>query len=133
MYRIVIVLLFGLMVSCGTKVTSSPFDLSNLVTTEKLDGKWKTDYLNVVAYLDADLEKIVLSDGCTVVSADYKQVSQAINFVNVVKTQSTCKDDVTTLNLNQILEQTVFIKYQSKNQFSFLNQDNQSLLILNKN
>ena len=125
--------MFGCLVSCGTKVIPPSFDLPAVVNLESVAGKWKADYLNLVAYLDPDLEKIVLSDGCIVVTADYKQVSHVINFANIVKTQPTCNELTYKSDLNQILEQTVSVKHQSKNQVIFLNQLNESLLILNKN
>ena len=116
--------------SVAVKSTSKP---SNYPTDTKviLEGKWKEVSLNTKVFFDEDLKKIVLSNGCQVVSANYNRFEPAISFSNVTSTQKTC--EVYGISLEDVIKQTVIIKSRSAKQIVLLNENQEELLILNKN
>ena len=128
----VILLLTVLFWSCST---SSNINLPNLPTSNpknvNIAGQWKNNSEKYTIYIEDELEKIVISNGCEVVSANYKKYLPAMTFTNIIKTQNTCNQ--TSSNFDQILKQTIFVKSISGNEIGFYNESNQELIILSKN
>ena len=130
--RYLIILLIAL--SCWSCSTPS-ISLPNLPTTTSkevsLAGKWSSSTEKYTIYIEDELEKIVISNGCEVISANYKKYLPAMTFTNIIKTQNTCNQSTSTID--QVLKQTLFIKKLSNNQIGFYNEKEEELLILSKN
>lgn len=125
-----IIILFTLITSCST--SKLPIQTASTADTKVLlAGKWKETNMNVKVYFEEELNKVVLSNGCQVVSANYNRFEPAISFSNITSTQKTC--EVQGMDLDQILKETILIKNRSNKQIVFLNENQEELLILNKN
>lgn len=125
-----VIVLITIVTSCST--TTYPIYPTTPVDTKViLAGKWKETNMNVKVYFEEELNKIVLSNGCQVVSANYNRFEPAISFSNITSTQKTC--EVQGMDLDQILKETILIKNRSNKQIVFLNENQEELLILNKN
>lgn len=116
--------------ACSSSVSLPPV---NHPTSKvgNLSGKWINSSNKTKVYFEEELEKVVLSDGCQVVSANYKRYEPAISFSNITKTKSIC--DSNGIDLAEVLKQTVIIKSVTGNKIGFYNEGNISLLILDKN
>ena len=130
MNKVVVVALGLLSFSCNKNINTITKD-NKAVNSTQIEGKWIDSSNNFKLYIDTELEKIVFSDGCSVISSDFKRFVPAINFTNVVKSQSNCKEE--KINVNEILIETVFLQVSESNQLLFLDKNNKVLLILNKN
>ena len=123
-----IVILFG---SCST---SNSVNLPNLPTNTSKEisiiGKWNDRDNDYTIFIEEELEKIVISNGCEIVSANFKKFLPAMTFINIIKTQNTCNQNYS--NFDQILKHTVFIKSISGNKIGFYNEKNEELIILSK-
>lgn len=129
-----IFLLFVLITSCNSSVSQPILDTSYKENTNvEITGKWNNLNQKLTMYIDEDLNKIVLSNGCEVISADYKRFSPAINFVNIIKTENTCINNTSNLKLDEVLKETVLIRSKTNNQIEFTDVNGKSLLIVNKN
>lgn len=126
-----LLVLFALITSCSTSSSLASNNIENANTKVELAGKWKETNMNVKVYLEEELNKIVLSNGCQIVSANYNRYDPAISFNNITSTQKTC--EVQGMDLDQILRETILVKNRSQKQIVFLNEDQEELLILNKN
>lgn len=125
----VLALLFAF-AACTSSVTI-PTSPAVSTRVDVLDGKWSQPKNGTKIYFEEALEKVVLTDGCQVVSANYKRIDPAIHFFNIIATHQSCEG--VTLSLEDLLKQTIIIKQVTKNQIAFYNAENQSLLILDKN
>lgn len=131
MKKIILFLLFSIfLVSCSS-VKSLPNEKTSS-TSEKvnLSGKFTNSKESVKVYFEDELNKIVLSNGCQVVSANYQRFDPAISFQQINATQETCES---TTDLVTILKSTILIEYKQGNQLIFKNQNQEHLLILSKN
>lgn len=126
-----LLVLFALITSCSTSSSLPSNNIENANTKVELAGKWKETNMNVKVYFEEELNKIVLSNGCQIVSANYNRYDPAISFNNITSTQKTC--EVQGMDLDQILRETILVKNRSQKQIVFLNEDQEELLILNKN
>ena len=121
-----------LVTSCGSTIKSPSITYPDSANTKVvLNGKWKETNMDVKVYFEEELNKIVLSNNCQVVSANYARFDPAISFSNITSTQKTC--EVKGMDLDQILKETLLIKNRSSKQIVFLNENQEELLILNKN
>ena len=125
-----VIILITLVTSCSTSTLPS-YPSTPVNTKVELGGKWKETNMDVKVYVEEELNKIVLSNGCQVVSANYNKFEPAISFTNITSTQKTC--EVQGMDLDQILKETILIKNRSAKQIVFLNENQEELLILNKN
>lgn len=109
-------------------VSEYPIGLNSKI---ELEGKWTNSSKNLKVYIDEELEKIVIATDCEVISANYKRYLAAINFTNIIKTNSLCEAKIA--NMATILQETVFIQSIPDNQIALINKNKEILLILNKN
>lgn len=130
-FNIYILFIFLVLHSCGKTITNIPIENKNSIKVESLNGKWTGGSTSTKVYFEEELEKVVLTDGCQVVSANYKRFEPAISFSNITKTNSTC--ELNQIDLGDILKQTVIIKSIDQHKIGFYNEGNNALLILNKN
>ncbi|MBQ0147864.1 MAG: hypothetical protein KBS93_05325 [Flavobacteriaceae bacterium] len=127
--RMILGLFLFILISCGKTIL--PNDNKEDLTLQNLEteGKWIDNSKHVKVYFEDELEKIVLTDGCQIVSANYKKFYPAISFTDIIFTQKTCNN---ILGLDQILKQTKFIQAKSINQMIFLNENKEELLVIRK-
>jgi hypothetical protein len=130
MKKVVAVVVGLLFFSCNKNINTETKD-NKAVNSIQIEGKWIDSTQNLKLYIDTELEKIVFTNGCEVISSDFKRFAPAINFANLVKTQSTCTKN--GIDGNKILNETVFLEINESNQLVFLDKNKVKLLILNKN
>ena len=130
MKKVVAVVVGLLFFSCNKNINTETKD-NKTVNSIQIEGKWIDSTQNLKLYIDTELEKIVFTNGCEVISSDFKRFAPAINFANLVKTQSTCTKN--GIDGNKILNETVFLEINESNQLVFLDKNKVKLLILNKN
>ena len=131
--RYITLILIALLCWSCSKTTITLPNLPSTSTSKdvNMEGKWNNNADNYTIYIEDELEKIVISNGCEVVSANYKKYLPAMTFTNIIKTQNTCNQ--TSSNFDQILKHTVFVKSISGNKIGFYNEKNEELIILSKN
>ena len=130
MKKVLAIVVGLLFFSCNKNINSVTKENKKINSTQ-IDGKWIDSAQNLKLYIDTELDKIVFTNGCEVISSDFKRFDSAINFANLVKTQSTCVNN--GINGNKILNETVFLEINESNQLVFLDKNRLKLLILNKN
>ena len=128
-YLIILLIAFSCW-SCSSPTVSLPTLPSTSSKDVSLSGNWSSSTTNYIIYIEDELEKIVISNGCEVVSANYKKYLPAMTFTNIIKTQNTCNQ--TNSVIDQVLKQTIFVKNISNNRIGFYNEKNEELLILSK-
>lgn len=125
-------ILVGLIVTaCTSSSVTLPSTSSGSTKVGALSGKWINHSNQTKVFFEDEIEKIVLSNGCQVVSANFKRYEPAINFSNITATQKTC--ETAPIDLAQVLKQTVIIKSISTSKIGFYDEANTVLLILDKN
>ncbi len=130
MKKVVGVVVGLLLFSCNKNINLIPEENKTINSTQ-IDGKWINPSKNIKLYVDSELEKVVFTNGCEVISSDFKRFSPAINFVNTIKTQNIC--NANSLDIGKMLNESVFLEINQSNQLVFLDKNKVELLILNKN
>ena len=131
MKKIILILLFiPLLWSCESVKSVSSNPKVSVPEKVTLNGKFLNEDESIKVYFDEELKKIVLSNGCQVVSANFQRFDPAISFQQITATQPTC---TSSKDLSQILKSTILIESKTSNQLIFKNQNQEQLLILTKN
>jgi hypothetical protein len=102
-------ILVGLIVTaCTSSSVTLPSTSSGSTKVGALSGKWINHSNQIKVFFEDEIEKIVLSNGCQVVSANFNVMSLLLIFRILRTTQKTC--ETAPIDLAQVLKQTVIIK-----------------------
>lgn len=129
MKRLIVITLVIILASCNQRM-QTPVLNTTKTTVAELNGKWENKSVSTNILFEETINKVVLSDGCQVVSADYSRYQDAISFTNITASKENCP---VSISLENILKQTVRLKSQGANTLAFLDQGGNELFIVNKN
>lgn len=118
------------MLACCTQKIQTPVSTTSKTSVTELNGKWENNNSLTTVYFEEAINKVVLSDGCQVVSADYSRYQDAVSFTNITSSKENCP---MVISLENILKYTNRMKSVGSNALVFLDEGGNELFIVNKN